>query len=287
MTRFEPDTSFTRRRRRGGGDTPRTLAAVLTDGSRAEPPAPPPDVFTSAAASEPVAGDETAPVDAPDEPTPSAPAAAADTPAAPPPTPADAALTLADDELAVLLAGAATEGRAAAETEAAQRLARAEAALADALAGDLAARAHGHAHDAELITALVRTIAAHVVPRAVAAAPLDDLEAELPALLSRLEGPERVTVAVHPELQPALAARLDDVTDAAGFTGTLAVDGDDGLALGDAVVRWPAGEASRRLDTRIEEATRLCAGWLTERGTSAAAGAAATTTTTTEGPDEH
>ncbi|NBB69885.1 MAG: hypothetical protein GVY33_06115, partial [Alphaproteobacteria bacterium] len=182
-----------------------------------------------------------------------------------------------------------TEARAAAETAAAQRLARAEATLADALARDLAARAHGHAHDAELIAALVGTIAAHVVPRAVAAAPLDDLEAELPALLARLEGRERVTVAVHPELQPALAARLDEVTAAAGFTGTLAVDGDDGLALGDAVVRWPAGEAARRVDARIEEATRLCAGWLGERGerVTSAGGDAAATTTTREGSDEH
>jgi len=285
MTHFEPDTSFTRRRR-GSGDARRSLAAVLTDSAQAEPPAPPPDIFTSAAASEPVADEPAAPVDAPGEPAPSAPASAAETAAAPPPISADAALTLADDELAALLAGAATEARAAAEAEAAQRLAGAKATLAEALARDLAARAHGHARDAELIAALVRTITAHVVPQAVAAAPLDDLEAELPALLARLEAPERVTVAVHPELQPALAARLDDVTAAAGFTGTLAVDGDDGLALGDAVVRWPAGEASRRLDARIEEATRLCAGWLAERDTSAAADAAATTTTT-EGSDEH
>ncbi|MFP4127309.1 MAG: hypothetical protein ACLFU0_11770, partial [Alphaproteobacteria bacterium] len=59
-----------------------------------------------------------------------------------------------------------------------------------------------------------------------------------------------------------------------------------GLAPGDAVVRWPAGEATRRLADRIDDAVRLCAGWLAERKASAAADSSATTTIT-EASDEH
>jgi len=282
MAPFEPDASFARRRR-GGGDGRRTpLAAVLADTAAAAPAPGPVDVFTSAAA-DPATTEAAAPDPTPDQPEPSGGAGSGGASARPD---ASAALSLADDELAALLAGAAADAHAAVEGSVEGRLAEAETKLAEALARELAGRERRHDESAALILALVRTIAAHVIPRAIAATPLDDLLADLPALLAKLEGAERVTVAVHPELAGALEARLAPVTAAAGFAGTLAVEADQGLAPGDAVVRWPAGEATRRLDARLEEAMRRCAGWLAEREASAATGEAATTTTT-EGSDEH
>jgi flagellar biosynthesis/type III secretory pathway protein FliH len=272
MADFRPDCSFVRRRR-GGGDR-RTLAAALAESGPEGAPAPAaPEVFTRTNA------DDAAPAAAP-PPNPAPPPPEADPqPREPAPAPSTP-LSLADDELAALLAGAATEARAAAEASTAQLLARAETALADALAQDLAARERDRDDDAELIGALVRTIAAHVIPRAIAAAPLDDLLAELPALLSRLQGPERVTVVVHPDLVEPLETRLAAVAASAGFGGTITAEGDAELAHGDAVVRWPAGEASRRVEARIEEASRHCAGWLAERSRSAPGDTPAT-------PDDH
>jgi flagellar assembly protein FliH len=196
------------------------------------------------------------------------------------------ALTLDDDELAGLLAGAAVEARAAAAAEVQQRLAEAEATLAEAFGREVAARERARGETAELILALVRTIAEHVVTRAVAAAPLDDLGRELPTLLARLEAPEEVTVAVHPDLAEDLQARLAALAAQAGFAGTVTAEADAALVPGDAVVRWPGGTAGRHLATRIDEAVRLAAGWLAERDTTERAEAPAATTTT-EGSDEH
>lgn len=289
MATFQPDTSFERRRRRPGGER-RPLAAVLADaGGEAETPAAAP-VFTSRR--DDAAPTTSAPAAEPVE----TEAATTETATAPEPAPAfdplpegDAPLRLGDDELAALLAGAAAEARgtAHAEAEAATRtaLARAEATVAQALEREIEGRDRRRGHDAALVLELVRTITAHVVPRAVAAAPLDDLLAELPTLLARIEGAERVTIAVHPDLAATLGERVEALGRAAGFgAGTLTVQGEAALALGDAVVRWPDGEATRSLEARIAEATRLCAGWLAERGTTAPQ---TPETTAEEESDEH
>ena len=291
MTAFQPDASFARRRR-GGGDR-RSLAAVLPDtGGAAAAASSRLDVFTRTAAAEREArapgpdaeATASAPEREPDPATTPADAVEAEAAAA---TPApETALTLDDDDLAGLLAGAAVEARAAAAAEVQQRLAEAEATLAEAFGREVAARERARGETAELILALVRTITEHVVPHAAAAAPLDDLGRELPALLARLEAPEEVTVAVHPDLAEDLQTRLAALAAQAGFTGSVTAEADAALVPGDAVVRWPGGAAGRHLATRIDEAVRLAAGWLAERDTTERAEAPAATTTT-EGCDEH
>jgi flagellar biosynthesis/type III secretory pathway protein FliH len=278
MATFQPDTSF-RRRTRGRGGERRPLAAVLDEtGGRPAGGTPLTDVLGQADAAAPAAAATAMGDDAPpaSEPAPSPePAPEPGEPAAaePPPPSAAAALTLGDDELAALLAGAAAEAhgaaREAAEAAGATKLAEATASIAAALtrAADDAERRRGA--DATLVLELVRGITRHVAPHAVAAAPLDDLAAELPALLARIEGPERITIAVHPDLEAELAARLDGVRSEAGFTGEIEIRADADVAPGDAVVNWPAGEARRSLDARLAEATRLCAGWLAERESTA------------------
>jgi flagellar biosynthesis/type III secretory pathway protein FliH len=272
MAVFQPDTSFARRRRDNGGTYRTTLAAVLAETADAAPARPAAEPSTPAAPPTPAAAPPAAEAAEP---------AADDTePGTPQPDPATK-LALADDELAGLLAGAAAEAHAAAMAATAARLADAETRLAEVFAQDAAACRRGQRETAELVAALVRTVASHVIPRAVAQAPLDDLLAELPDLLARLDTAERVSVAVHPDLAAGLDERLAPVAAAAGLTATLAVEADADLATGDARVRWPGGEATRQLDARLDEAVRLCAGWLAERDADEAS-----TTRTMEASDE-
>ena len=286
MATFELDSSFRRRRRGAAGDNRRRLAEVLGETATKAPP-PAAGVFTAgdppAAAAPSAAGSEwaTCAADTPPSPPPGDPTSAAPEavdPAAP--------LCLGDQELATLLAGATAAAGAAAEASAEARLADAETTLTEALIGAEAARERARRDDAGLILALVRAVARHVVGRAIAAAPLDDLDAELTALLARLEEPERVTITVAPALAGALEERLTGLAAEAGFAGTLTVEAEATLAAGDALVRWPAGEAVRRGDDRIEAALRLCADWLAERGSEPPPPAAAPTPTT-EASDEH
>lgn len=255
MQPFARDVDFKapRRPRRGTGGT---LADLL-------------DTATAPAAEEPDAATTPEP-----EPTPEAAA------------PADSApLVFLESELPTMLAAAATAARGDAleATHAATEALAAEAqsAICQALATEVEARQAAHRQDADLIIAIAEAIARHVVPQALATAPLADLNATLPTLLARLDHPSRLEVRVAPSLVDPLEAQLATMAQASAFDGEINVQADAAQAPGAALVRWPDGEAKHSPTDLIDEATTRCAAWLAERDAAPAHADAQ------EMPDEH
>ncbi len=244
MADFQPETSF-RRRPRGSGSARRSLADLLV--ATASPPTE---------ASVAVEPDDEVPTAAPSVDDLAAPTVA---------TP----VLFTESDVAAMLAESATSARLQAlvdaEAETSACLARAESDIAAALAAAVGARSAHRSTNADLVQTLVERIARHVVPRAIAAAPLVDLEEALAALLERLERPQGVEILVHPDLVAPLQAKLEALSAAAGFHGDLSVAADRQLAPGDAVARWTDGEARHTQAARIDEALVLCRGWLAER----------------------
>lgn len=269
MDAFARDVDFRARPRRSGKATSR-LADVLVKPPRPEPrdggspldPTPPPPADSAADQRPPDAAEPLAPD----------------------------ALELVFDEavLPSMLAAAAAEARAAVLVELrddkAARVVEAEAAIALALRDAVEARNAGIARDASLILALAEAIARRAVPRALAVTPLDDLRDALPELLARLDHPPAVDIVVAADQADALDEAILPLVAEAGFDGTIRIVGDATLAPGDAVVRWPEGEARHAPDAMIDRALALCAGWLAERE---AATAAPDDRDSQEAPHEH
>ena len=167
-----------------------------------------------------------------------------------------------EDELSAALAAARDEARR--ETEAKvraattasieHRQAEALATIARRLGESQAAydaRIAGCArHGRDLGLALARAI----IPRALARAPLADIEAMLFDLVPRLHGQPRLELRVSPDLVEAGRATLARVAQTADYQGAIEVVADAALHDGDARLDWHHGAAERSL-ARLETET--------------------------------
>lgn len=105
-------------------------------------------------------------------------------------------------------------------------------------------------HGRDLGLALARAI----IPRALARAPLADIEAMLFDLVPRLHGQPRLELRVAPDLVEAGRAALTRLAETADYRGTIEVVADATLQEGDARLGWHHGAAERSL-ARLEAET--------------------------------
>ena len=227
----------------------RRLAAGPT--RRYAPPAfePSPPELTPATAPEPAPEAEPAP--APEPP--------------PPPAPGP---TLAELQAAVAEARAEAVERTAAQVRAevedslkarevaaleglGRRLDDHHAAYRTILAG-LRDQAH------ELIVEVARAVA----PRAIARAPLADVEHLLEDLMPCLDAEPKLELALAPDLVPAGREILARIATTSGFRGEVVVAADPAMALGDAHLAWRRGDAVRDVGALTEQALQIALRWL-------------------------
>jgi flagellar assembly protein FliH len=110
----------------------------------------------------------------------------------------------------------------------------------------------------DLALALARALA----PRALARAPLADVEAMLRETLARLEPCPRLELRLPQELVAQGRSLLDRVAAETGYPGELAVIPDPTLGPGDARLSWQDGAAVRDLAELEAEALDLVDAWL-------------------------
>jgi hypothetical protein len=110
----------------------------------------------------------------------------------------------------------------------------------------------------DLALALARALA----PRALARAPLADVEAMLRETLARLEPYPRLELRLPQELVAQGRSLLDRVAAETGYPGELAVTPDATLRAGDARLCWQDGAAVRDLAELEAEALDLVDAWL-------------------------
>ena len=110
----------------------------------------------------------------------------------------------------------------------------------------------------DLALALARALA----PRALARAPLADVEAMLRETLARLEPCPRLELRLPQELVAQGRSLLDRVAAETGYPGELAVTPDATLRAGDARLCWQDGAAVRDLAELEAEALDLVDAWL-------------------------
>jgi len=189
----------------------------------------------------------------------------ADEVAAPPEPPEAPAPGITEEELEAARTAAREEAyreaeaatRAALTASIEQRTAAALEAIARALAESQAAYAAQVAGCARQSRDLGLALGRAIVPRALAHAPLADIEAMLLELVPRLKAQPRLELRLAPDLVEAGRAALMRVADTADYRGSIEVAADPALADGDARLAWHQGVAERSL-ARIEaEATAL------------------------------
>jgi len=110
----------------------------------------------------------------------------------------------------------------------------------------------------ELALALARAL----VPRALARAPLADIEEMLRDLLGRLEGRPRLELALPPDLVAEGRELLNTLATEAGYEGEHEVVHDPSLGPGSARLRWQGGAAVRDLGEIEAEVRALAEAWL-------------------------
>lgn len=160
----------------------------------------------------------------------------------------DAALAAARDEA---YREAETKTRAALAAETQQREATALEAIARALGQSQAAYDAWIAGCAQQSRDLGLALARAIVPRALARAPLADIEAMLTELVPRLHGQPELELRLAPDLVEAGRAALANAARSADYRGAIEVVADADLADGDARLGWHRGAAERSL-ARLE-----------------------------------
>ena len=175
-------------------------------------------------------------------------------------------------ELATAVAAASAE--AAAETEARLRAelseclenshARALRALCEQLGQARAAFERLLEQRAAASRELALALARVLVPRALARAPLADIEAMLRDTVRRLERNPRLELRLPQELVVQGRNLLERVAAETGYSGELVVSADATLGPGDARLCWQDGAAVRDLDELEAEALGLIDAWLPE-----------------------
>lgn len=191
----------------------------------------------------------------------------------PPPTAEDAERPprqFGEAELAEAVAAARTE--AAAETETRlraelaasleQRQAEAWRALSEQLVESRAELERLLQQRAGASRDLALALARALAPRALARAPLADVEAMLRETLARLEPCPRLELRLPQELVAQGRSLLDRVAAETGYPGELAVIPDPTLGPGDARLSWQDGAAVRDLAELEAEALDLVDAWL-------------------------
>jgi flagellar biosynthesis/type III secretory pathway protein FliH len=173
-------------------------------------------------------------------------------------------------ELADALAAARTEAAAEAEARLRAELSaslehwRAEAlrALCEQLGQARAAFERLLEQRAGASRDLALALARALVPRALARAPLADIEAMLCETMARLERYPRLELRLPQELVAQGRSLLDRVAAKTGYPGELAVSPDVTLGPGDARLCWHDGAAVRDLAELEAEALDLVDAWL-------------------------
>lgn len=188
-----------------------------------------------------------------------------DEPPQPPPTFSRAEL---DAAVAAARADAAAAGAAAARDEMAVRIEQRQSAALVVLARELSERRVEFDRmieaRARASQALALAMARALVPRALALAPLADIEPMLRDLVARLEGQPRLLLRLPPDLvEPGRRLILEVAADAR-FEGALETRADPALGPGDAELLWQDGRAERRLELIALDAEALVRAWLPE-----------------------
>ncbi|HYD31217.1 MAG TPA: FliH/SctL family protein, partial [Azospirillaceae bacterium] len=88
---------------------------------------------------------------------------------------------------------------------------------------------------------------------------LDEIEAMVRSILIELIDEPRLVVRMPPDMQAALAERIDGIAKATAFAGRLAVLPDDQLAPGDCRVEWADGGAERSTQRLIADVEQIAA----------------------------
>jgi flagellar assembly protein FliH len=167
-------------------------------------------------------------------------------PAAQPP------VSLTEEELARIRADSFAEGRAkgaeetraAADSLAAQALARIEQRLKDAVA-DLESAKDAIKRDAVQAAIFVMR---KLVPGFARSANLAEIEALVASCLGAVLDEPRVVVRVHDSLLDILKERVSDLAERAGFGGRVVLIADENLNAADCRVEWADGGAERDTD---------------------------------------
>lgn len=119
---------------------------------------------------------------------------------------------------------------------------------------------------------LILEVARAVAPRAVARAPLADIERLLEDLVPCLDAQPRLELSVAPDLVVSGRELLARIAATNSFPGEIVVASDPSLGPGDARLAWQRGTAERDTGTLTEEALRIARGWLESRAEGGALG---------------
>lgn len=144
---------------------------------------------------------------------------------------------------------------AARETEALEGLSN---RLSDCQAKFDAALCERRARAHELILEVARAVAL----RAIARAPLADVERLLDDLVPHLAAEPRLELKLAPDLVPSGRATLLRIAAASGYRGEVVVEADTALVPGDARLAWRRGEAERNVEGVVERAVQIARKWL-------------------------
>lgn len=170
-----------------------------------------------------------------------------------------------EDELNAAVAAARHEAEEATRTAVeAEMNATIEKRQADACAAIARALAAGQAEYDATVKAYARqshelglALARAIVPRALAEAPLADIEAMLEDVVPRLHGQPALELRLAPDLVEGGRGVLARVAEAAGYGGAIEVVADPALGDGDARLCWREGVAERDIEHIEAEAVRL------------------------------
>jgi flagellar assembly protein FliH len=91
-------------------------------------------------------------------------------------------------------------------------------------------------------------VARKLAPALIERQPVIEVAALVTDCLKHLIGVPHVIVRVNDSLYEALQTRLNDIAEASGFSGRLAIIADADLAAGDALVEWADGGVSRKAE---------------------------------------
>ena len=102
--------------------------------------------------------------------------------------------------------------------------------------------------------ALAHAIAAKLAPALMEKQPLAEIENLTTECLREVHGEPRLVVRLHENLVPALKERVDALSAAAGYEGSVMLLGDDQMGPMDCKVEWANGGAEYRFDALTESA---------------------------------
>jgi flagellar assembly protein FliH len=146
-----------------------------------------------------------------------------------------------EESFAAGRAEGAAEAKGAAETLAAQSLARIEEQLRET-AAQIATAVDGIKRDA--VAAAITTVR-KLVPRLSKDGDLADIEAVVSSCLGAVLEEPRVVVRVHDSLLDPVKERIAEVAAKAGYDGKIVLVADDNFSPGDCRVEWADGGAER------------------------------------------